>query len=81
MHVLIKFAQFRDVFVCDLVVAIKVCQGNVYNMYCVHTSKFIVDNFWAFKSLLELKHENIHMHWIIDVKFGISHLAFELNGE
>jgi len=80
MHVVIKFAQFKDVFVCDLVVAIKVCQGNVYSMYCDHTSKFIIDSFWAFKSLLNLKHENIHMCWIIDVKFGISHLAFELNG-
>ncbi len=81
MQVVIKFAQSRDVFVCDLVVAIKVCQSNVYCMYCDHTSKFIVDSFWAFKSLLDLKHENIHMRWIIDAKCGISHLAFELNGQ
>jgi hypothetical protein len=25
-----KFAQMRDVFVCDLVVDIKVCQGDVH---------------------------------------------------
>jgi hypothetical protein len=80
VHVLIKFAQSRHVFVCDLVVAIKLCQGDVYNMYCDKTSKFTVDSFWAFKSLLELKHENIHMHWIVDVRFGIPHLVFELNG-
>ncbi len=60
-HVFIEFAQFKDVFVCDLVVAIKVCQGDVYNMYCEQTSKFIVDSFWAFKSILQLKHESIHM--------------------
>jgi hypothetical protein len=33
VHALIKFAQYRNVFVCDLVATIKVCQGDVYNMY------------------------------------------------
>jgi hypothetical protein len=56
-HALIKFAQFRNVYACD-----SVCQGDVYSMYCDKTSKFTVDSFWVFKSLLELKHENIHMH-------------------
>jgi hypothetical protein len=81
VHALIKFAQSRDVFVCDLVVAIKDCQGDLYNMYCDQTSKFNIDSFWALKSLSELKHENIHMCWIIDAKSGIPHLAFELNGQ
>jgi hypothetical protein len=75
VHALIKFAQFRNVYVCDLV-----CQGDVYSMYCDQTSKFIVDNFWVFKLLLKLKHENIHMHWIVDAKFGIPHLTFKLIG-
>jgi hypothetical protein len=59
---------------------IKVCQGDVYSMYCDQTSKFTIGSFWAFESLLELKHENIHTCWIVDAKFGIPHLAFELNG-
>jgi hypothetical protein len=80
VHVLIKFAQSRDVFVCDLVVAIKDCQGDVYSMYYDQISKFTTDSFWPFKSLLKLKHENIHMRWIVDAKFEIPHLAFELNG-
>jgi hypothetical protein len=66
---------------CDLVATIKVYQGDVYNMYCDQISKLIVDSFWAFKSWLELKHENIHMCWIVDANFGIPHLAFELNGQ
>jgi hypothetical protein len=33
VHALIKFAQSKNVFVCDLVATIKVCQGDVYNMY------------------------------------------------
>jgi hypothetical protein len=33
VHVFIKFAQMRDVFVCDLGVVIKVYQGDLYNIY------------------------------------------------
>jgi len=81
VHALIKFAQSKDVFVCDLVVPIKDCQGDVYNMYYDSTSKFTTDSFSTFKSLLELKHENIHMRWIVDAIFRIPHLVFELNGQ
>ncbi len=81
VHVLIEFAQSKNVFVCEFVVPIKDCQGDVYNMYCDLTSKFTIDSFWAFKSLFELKHENIHMHLNVDTKFRIPHLAFELNDQ
>jgi hypothetical protein len=59
VHAFIKSAQMKDVYVCDLVVAIKVCQGDIYMMDCDQTSKFTTYNFWVFKSLLEFKHENI----------------------
>jgi hypothetical protein len=42
MHVLIKFAQSKDVFVCDLVVPIKDCQGDVYNIYYDLTSSSLL---------------------------------------
>jgi hypothetical protein len=61
MHALHKFAQMKKVFVCDLVAIIKLYQSDIYNMYRDSTSNFITYNFWAFKSLLEFKHENIHM--------------------
>jgi len=81
MHALIKFAQSINVFVCDLVATIEVYQGDVYNMYYDQTSRFTANSFCTFKLLLELKHENIHMRWIFDAKFGIPHLAFQLNGQ
>jgi hypothetical protein len=59
VHALIKFAQMKDVYVCDLVATIKVFQGDIYTMYCDQTSKFTKYNFWTLKTLLELKHENI----------------------
>jgi hypothetical protein len=45
VHAFIKFAQMRDAFVCDLVVAIKVPQSDIYKMYCDQTSKFTIDKF------------------------------------
>jgi hypothetical protein len=80
MHALLKFAHMRDVFVCNLVAIIKVCQGDLYNMYLEQNSNFTAYIFWAFKSLLECKHENIHMKSILNLNFGFQHLAFELNG-
>jgi hypothetical protein len=45
MHTLIKFAQSKYVFVCDLVATIKVCQCDVYSMYDYQTFRFTIDNF------------------------------------
>jgi hypothetical protein len=81
VHAFIKFAQMKNVYVCDLVAVIKVCQGDINMMYCDRTSKFTITNFWAFKSLLEFKHENIQMWWALDLNFGVQHLAFETNDQ
>jgi hypothetical protein len=80
MHALIKFAHMWDVFVCNLVVAIKVYQNDLYNMYLEQSSNFFANTYWAFKSLLECRHEDIHMKWILDLNFGLQHLAFDING-
>ncbi len=71
IHAFIKFAQMRDVYVCHLLTTIKVCQGDIYMMYCDQTSKFTTNNFWAFKSLLEFKHENIKMRWIPNLNYSV----------
>jgi hypothetical protein len=34
IHFLIKFAQLKYVFVCDFIVIIKICEGDVYHMFC-----------------------------------------------
>jgi hypothetical protein len=57
MHAFKKFAHMRYVFVCNLVVDIKVYQGDLYNMYLEQTFNFTMDTFWAFKSLFECKHK------------------------
>ncbi len=45
IHALIKCTQMKNVYVCDLVVVIKLCQGDIYMMYYDQTSKFTTDNF------------------------------------
>jgi hypothetical protein len=69
----------QDVFVCDLVATMKIYQGDFYNMYCDQTLKYTTYNFWAFKSLLDCKHENIHMRWVSDVNTKVCHLAFKVS--
>jgi hypothetical protein len=54
MHNLIKFAHMKDVFVCNFVVAIKVCQ--VIYTTCIVNILLVL---WAIKSLFECKHVNV----------------------
>jgi len=54
MHVFIKFATMKDVFVCNLMVVIKVCQ--VIYTTCIVNILLIL---WAIKSLFECKHVNV----------------------
>jgi hypothetical protein len=61
VHVLIKFTQMQDIFVCDLVVDVKVYQGDLYNMCYDQTSKFVVNSLWSFKKRNDFKHDSIHM--------------------
>ncbi len=81
VHAFVKFAQVQDMFVCDLVVAVKVCQVDLFNMYCDQNSKFFANNLWTFKSLLECKHESIWMQWVLDANTRVCHLAFDVFGQ
>ncbi len=78
VHVLIEFTQMQNIFVYDLVVAIKVQQGDLYNMCYDQTSKFVVNSLWSFKKRNDFKHDSIHMQWISNVNTRVYHLAFEV---
>jgi hypothetical protein len=64
VHSLIKFAQLRDVFVCDFIVAVNICEGDVYRMYCDIHSSFQGDVFMNFQALIYYAHESINLRWI-----------------
>jgi hypothetical protein len=58
---LVQFAQQHDVFICNLMALVKICQGKLYTLYNDGNSSFSSDEFMAFKSLLDLIHDHIHM--------------------
>jgi hypothetical protein len=62
MHSLIKFAQLRDVFVCDFIAIVKICEGDVYWIYCDIHSSFQGDVFMDFQALIDFAHESINLH-------------------
>ncbi len=47
-HLMYKNERF---FMSNLEATIKICQNDVYNMYCDQTYRFMVNNFLTFKSL------------------------------
>ncbi len=60
MHVLFKFAQFKNLFIYNRQCEPSMfCQGDVCNTFYDQTFKFIFDHLWGFKSWLEFDHENI----------------------
>jgi hypothetical protein len=86
INTLIQFAQKRDVFICDVVVALHHCQGQIYKMYKDGESAFKTDEFWSYKQLVACSHEQIHMQWVplaVDMNDPVQkwHLAFCLGGK
>jgi hypothetical protein len=45
----------QEIFVCDLVVAIKYCKGDFYNMYYDQTSKFTTNQLLGFQVFVWLQ--------------------------
>lgn len=42
---LVNFAQKRDVYICDFVAAVKVCQADLYWMYADKGTAYVTDEF------------------------------------
>jgi hypothetical protein len=77
IHSLIKFAQLEDVFVYDFISLVKIYEGEVYCMFCDKQSFFESNVFKNSTTLIHITHENINLHWIIDLNIKIDHLVFE----
>jgi len=61
IHNLIKLSQLQNIFIFDLVVAINVCPGEIYELYIDLNTKFKSDVFEGYKALLNVKHDSIIM--------------------
>jgi len=80
MHALIKFAHMRMSLCATLWLLSRFVKMIRITLYLEQSSNFFANTYWAFKSLLECRHEDIHMKWILDLNFGLQHLAFDING-
>ena len=78
---LVNFAQKRDVYICDFMATIKVCQADLYRMYEDSGTAYSSDEFWSFTNLLECSHEQIHIKWITDLNDNSAVLVFVCHGE
>jgi hypothetical protein len=60
---------------CDFIVAIKICERDVYQMYCNIHSSFQGDVFMNFQTLINCVHENINYSLNTHMNIGIDNLA------
>lgn len=78
---LVNFAQKRDIYICDFVAAVKICQASLYKMYEDKATSFSTDEFWSFNNLLDANHEQIHIKWITGLNDHSAVLCFVCHGE
>jgi hypothetical protein len=78
---LVKFVQGRNVFICDFVATLTMCQGQFYEMYRDDTKAFGTHQFVAFKQMVECRHEEIHVKWDVDMNESGEVLAFTVGGK
>jgi hypothetical protein len=82
MQSLLKFAQRGDLFISNFIAIVKVCQGQLYNLYYDAVLSFQGNDFWSFHGLLQGDHQEIHTKWVIDYNTKCTkHFAFVINGE
>lgn len=48
-----KFGQIHDVFICDFVCVVKVCEDDLYKMYCDPIIKYSFKDFNTFLSIVD----------------------------
>jgi len=81
VHELIKFAQKRDVFVCDYVAIVKTYQGQLYTHYLDFTMKYRFNVIKEFHDLVDYIHNITHLKWkasSLDLNtLGVEYLCFD----
>jgi hypothetical protein len=57
----------------------KVCQGEIYELYTYLNMRFKFDAFEGYKVLLNVKHDSMIMWWMTNLNTSMEHLAFDVN--
>ena len=79
VHCLIKLNQARDIFICDFMQSIKVCQNELAHMFIDPETAYSTLEFSQYKMLVNVNSADIPLRWRdLDGDSGISHLVFDL---
>lgn len=62
INTLVKFAQARNVFICDFVAALALCREQIFEMYRNNSTSFTSHHFLNFKQLVGWRHEQNPMN-------------------
>ncbi len=65
IHILIKFAQVCDTFVCDFVIVMKMCCVELYNMYFDPKKNMVQNSSKVFLDLHENNNDQLLIIWWI----------------
>ncbi len=76
IRALTKFAYVRDVFVCDYIINVKICQVNLYKMYNDPTTSFQHENIIEFTNVVANTSCTITHDWVINLNDDNEHLTF-----
>jgi hypothetical protein len=77
VHYLIKLSQARDIFICDFIQSVKVCQEELARKFIDGMTSYAQADFVRYHELLTLKCEDLRLEWKeVGDNNGISHLLF-----
>jgi len=77
VHSLMKLSQSHDIFVCDFMQAVKVCQHELAQLFVDASTAYGKEDFLQYCALISLENEDIRMQWRpLPGDSGVSHLVF-----
>jgi len=79
MYALIKLFQAKDIFVCDFMQAIKLCQSELVRLFIDCESSYNKEDFPSYNELISLQCKHIPLQWKeLPGDSSISHLLFDI---
>jgi hypothetical protein len=78
MQFLLRFVQFYDLFICDFVDVIKICERNLYKVYVNLIISYVHANgvFQTFLTIANYIYDSLQMAWILKPNFGVEYVRF-----
>jgi hypothetical protein len=80
LNYLIKFSQQTSCFVCDMVAAVKLCQGDLFSWYVDPDTAYSSDVFRKFKDIIADSSDVLSHEWRHDMNVGGETLSLRMGG-